>query len=611
MIGGGQRFLTRGDTGSFATPEAARGKLHFGCFELLLLGIVPAVFLRVGRFQFFPPPGWVDPGIYLGYFLNFPRAVAYFGPDYFSVRLPWTLAGFALHRIFTPILAHYILNLGFYYLAIGSVYVIVAPRCGRVAGVAAAWWLAFNPLWIAAVMQGYVDGPGMSYLFGALACLINRGGLIGRRVDLCLAGAFTFLAFFTQLALGLFALLAVGPYLLSEQPERTDLKSFIVWGTVGALSATVCLSLLGAALGAPFLFFAAYLPQVKDAINNFGSYYKRPLAEWLPTAYRLLPPFGLACIGVTYAWRHRARQPVMVIGASTGLFVAIAWLAGYDFARGSVTLQLSFFSSYLLLGQALVFGALAGELLRTDEVSSRRQQLVILMAMAALASLPILAVERIWAWEASWRSARAFWLVPGAVFALAIGAAIGPRPRAALPLLMLATTLAATANLDTRRIFRAAGNPDYKPFYEAAIRLNDIVEGAALYKGRMFFWYNRASFTTGDPRRDAWLISDHHYKDMDFRLNALDSLTALWLWNRTNLNFEMPALTASEARTLVEPSIPTSVVLLCQQPAECAAGIAALEKNGIATSLKIREQIAESGAINLTVMIVAAALATP
>ncbi|HUK06797.1 MAG TPA: hypothetical protein VLX09_02920 [Stellaceae bacterium] len=579
----------------------ASGRL-FGRRELFLLVVVPAVFLCIGRFQFFPPPGWVDPGIYLGYFLNFPQALKNFGPVYFSTRLPWTLVGFLAHRIFAPDVAQYVLDFGFYYLALGAIYLIVAPRYGRAAGVVAAWWLAFNPLWIAAVMRGYVDGPAMSYLFGALACLINSGRLFGRRVDLCLFGAFVALSVLTQLVLGLFIVCAIGAYILAERPQWRDFCGIVVWGGVGIVAATVSLSLFGAVLGAPYFFFAASLPQVKQAFSGFGINYRLPLAEWLPTAYRLLPAFAFAITGAVFAYWHRARRPAMVIGASVFLWASIAGLAANDFSLNNISLQVSHYASYLLLGQALTFAALAGELVCEGAEASGRH-LTLLLAMIFAASIPVLAVERVWAWEAASRAIFTFWMLPAALFAVAAVAAVRGRGRIALPLLMLATALAASANLDTRRIFQVSDNPDYQPFYQAAIRLNDIVEGAHRDR-RLLLWYNAQSFSTGDPRRDAWLVLDLYFDGTDYRLNALDSLAALWLWDRALLNREMPALTAREAKKVITPGGITSVVLLCQRVDDCASGVAALQAYGITTELRVRERIVEGELIDLTVIIV-------
>src|ERR1700733_4953886 len=116
-------------------PSPANPGIRFGWYEALLLMVVPAVFLGIARFELFPPPGWVDPEMYLGFFLNFPRALARFGPDYFSMRLPWTLMGFAAHRILAPNMANYAMVLSFYYLAIGSAYLIMVPRYGRIGGI--------------------------------------------------------------------------------------------------------------------------------------------------------------------------------------------------------------------------------------------------------------------------------------------------------------------------------------------------------------------------------------------------------------------------------------------------------------------------------------------
>jgi hypothetical protein len=164
--------------------------------------------------------------------------------------------------------------------------------------------------------------------------------------------------------------------------------------------------------------------------------------------------------------------------------------------------------------------------------------------------------------------------------------------------------VAGTVNLDTRRIFQISGNPDYKPYYRAAIRLNDIVQGAGLDNRRLYFWYDRAAYTTGESRRDAWLIFHHSFAGAKMDLGVLDSLTSLWLWDRTNLNFEMPRLTAGEAHGIAASTPSASLILLCQRESDCATGVEALAAQGIATDTRVRERIVEGGGLDLTVLIV-------
>jgi hypothetical protein len=579
--------------------------IRFGWYEVLLLVVVPAIFLWAGRFELFPPPGWVDPEMYLGYFLNFPRALTRFGPDYFSMRLPWTLTGFVVHRVLAPNMANYAMVLGFHYLALGSAYLIMLPRYGRIGGIAAAWWLAFSPLWLAAVTRGYVDGPAMAFMLAGFACLLNRGRLLGRRGDLCLAGGCWALAVFTHPMTVFLTAMGGGAWLLGVRPNRSELIETAAWTALGGIITTVVLALAGWALGAPFLFFTAYVGTVKGALAGAGMNFARPAADWLPGAYRMLPPFAFVVIGGTFLLSRRDRRPWrgMVLLATGLLLATIAWLEGWNLVIGGVSLQVPHYASYLLPAQALVFGALAGEVLN-EPGTDQRTRLFVLAALAAAAVLPVLAAERLWHWEAAWRAGLAFWFVPGSVFALAAAMIAGPYRRAALPFLLLATVVAGTVNLDTRRIFQISGNPDYKPYYRAAIRLNDIVQGAGLDNRRLYFWYDRAAFTTGDSRRDSWLIFHHSFAGVQMDLGVLDSLTSIWLWDRTSLNFEMPRLSLSEAQDIAVSTPPASVVLLCQREADCATGVEALTAQGIATDTRVRERIVEGGGFELTVLIV-------
>src|SRR4029434_11176831 len=125
--------------------------------EIVALGVLPIPIACVLPIQLYPPPGWVDPGLYLGYFLNLPVLLDRFGADYYGMRLPWVLSGFVMHRLLPPVIAHLVLILSFHLLASVSLYLIVAPRHGRCAGLISSLFLTVNPMWIAAVTRGYVD----------------------------------------------------------------------------------------------------------------------------------------------------------------------------------------------------------------------------------------------------------------------------------------------------------------------------------------------------------------------------------------------------------------------------------------------------------------------
>ena len=153
--------------------------------------------------------------------------------------------------------------------------------------------------------------------------------------------------------------------------------------------------------------------------------------------------------------------------------------------------------------------------------------------------------------------------------------------------------------LSVRAAEQIAGSPR-----TAAIQVGWSVQGAGLDGRRLYFWYDRGAFTTGDAQRDAWLIFHHSFADVKMQLDVLDSLTSLWLWDRTNLNFEMPHLSDAEARGIATSAPLVSLVLLCQRPADCTTGVNALAARGIVSVTRVLERIAEGDALDLTILIV-------
>ena len=206
-----------------------------------------------------------------------------------------------------------------------------------------------------------------------------------------------------------------------------------------------------------------------SALAGSGTNFIRPAADWLPvpTGYCHLSAF--VAVGGTSLLR-RDRQPCcgMVLPVTGLALASIVWLAIWNMVTGGVTFQVSHYASYLLPAQALVFVAIVGEVLHA--ATTERTRFTVLATLLASALLPVLSVERLWQWEAAWRNGLVFWLVPISLFASAAIGLAGQYRLAAL----LATVLAGTADLDTRQIFQGADNPDYKPYYRAAIRLNEI-----------------------------------------------------------------------------------------------------------------------------------------
>ncbi|MEH2610434.1 hypothetical protein V1293_002723 [Bradyrhizobium sp. AZCC 1693] len=590
---------------SYASPKPGspyQAIRSWSWFEGVFLIVVPLAYLLLGRFQLFPPPGWVDAGMYLGYFLDFPGKLAEFGPNYHVMRLPYTLTGFFVHRIFSPKIANYVLVLGFHFLALFSVYYAVRARHSRVAAVSAALFLALNPLWIATVTRGYVDGPGMAFLFASLACLVNRGGILSVRAGTVLAGVMAALSAFCNAIAGIITILAILSWLYAEGISWRELWRTARHGLAGAAIVTGVLCLTSWSLKGPFFFFYVNIHFGSQALSGFGMNYLVPRGEWLPSAYRLALPIAFLCAGlsVLLAKRRGASPSLLLTAGCATIVLTVLWFLLWDFGIGSSTLQFAHYGSYLIPGQCLVFGGLAAALLSKDDTQPELSWAGG-AGLAAAAILVLLGPEQLWAFEAKWRWAYLLWFVIALLFGGAMMLA-RRQPGVGLAVLMFATVLAGTANADTRRIFRVGPNPDYKPFYELMVRLNWIVDSTRAGGRPFYLWYCRECLPA--DQRDDWRVVELRYMGKTLRTNMLDSMVSLWLWDRAWLNYTMPSLSAEQVRQLTVAPEGSTLVMLCPEEMACNDATAALHHAGLTTRERARIPLAARGLLDLNVLVV-------
>jgi hypothetical protein len=569
-----------------------------------ILVILPLAVLLLGPFQLFPPPGWVDAGMYLGYFLDFPRKLAEFGQNYHAMRLTYTLTGFLVHRILSPDFANYFLVLGFHYLALFSVYFAVRARHSRAVAVSAVLFLAVNPLWIAAVTQGYVDGPGMAFLFACLACLANRGGTIPVRTGAVLAGAAAGLAANCHAYAGLFTVFTALSWLVAEKTSWRDLWWTSLYALAGATIATLGLGLASRLLGGRFLFFLVNVDFGRHALKGFGKFYSLPLGEWVPSAYRLALPLAFLAVGLIFLRGRREIGPsahLLAAGCST-LILSIVWFLILDFGIGGSNLQFAHYTSYLVPGQCLVFAGLAALLLPRDEVGGRWPRWAIVGAGLLVAGIvPLINPERLWALEAASRPIYVLWCVIALLFAVAAGLLRHRASGMGLAILMFATVLAGTANADTRRIFRVGPNPDHRPFYELLVQLNWVVDSIRALDRPLYIWYCRECLSPS--QRNDWLVVELAFMGRTVRTNMLDSMASLWLWDLGWLNYAMPSLSGEDLERLTAAPRGSTLVMLCPEENVCADAKMALDRAGVTTRQRARVPLSARGLLDLNVLI--------
>jgi hypothetical protein len=587
--------------------------------ELVGLGVVPILMASVLPIQLYPPPGWVDPSLYLGYFLNLSVLLDRFGPDYHVMRLPWVLSGFVVHALLPPVPAHLVLIACYHLLAALSLYLIVAPRHGRLVGVIASLFLTVNPMWIAAVTRGYVDGPGIAFVLAGLAVVANVGAWRTVRVPGVLVGLFATLAAHTHPLAGGLAIAAVVAALATQRLAWRDTLRLTGWACVAALALTLALGAISVSVGGPFRFWLAAAEMLDRSFGGFGANYRRPASHWLPSAYLLFPMIGLLACGVSVLVFRRSgartsaqqaaqrpRRDVLIIGCAL-LGVYVSWALVWDFWIGGSMLQASYTLTFAVPGLALVFAGLLAVAIEAWPHRTRRASAALFLACLAAGAVPVLGASWLWSIEAAARPMYLGWvlLTVMTVIAAAVLCARAPAiPVVAAPVLLLfAVSVAGVVNGDTRRIFTVDGNPSYRPFYRAEHRVNAFIRGHLDVGRRIFLWYDRDDFTTTNARTDAWLRYRMRFAGNPLELTVYDNFGSLWLWHRANLGFAMPAFAPDAPAKLNGPQ-PARVAMFCSTLVRCEDGIRAFERRGFRARLAAQERIVEPPYIDVTTALV-------
>ena len=555
----------------------------------ILIFVLPTAWLLSGRYQLFPPIGWIDPDLYIHWFTSPVQNAARVGLDYHGARLPFVLVGFAFYHLLGPVAAQRCLVVACYALGLGGLYSLVSAILKTLpARLVAHWAICFNPLWIAAFVQGYVDGTTIA--FGLLA----MGLLLSDRTHppkLALAGMWLALAVSTQPFGGGVAGLSVGAILVARMPGRLEMLKAALCIAFGAVLATVLLGAAGTLLGLPFFYLGVSRSAMSNALAGFDAHYTTPVASWIAARFRLaiVPAIAApALLEWAMPWRResvdRPRRRALMAAALIPLAVFFALLA-----HSAFLFEFRFYASYLLLALA--------------------PSMTLLVARFE-AGIPV----RIWWWAAGAvlgvsllaaavgpspgeaRDGRIVWSLIAILSALAAGG-LAWRPAAGLVVLAAALTVAGTTNDDTAAIFYRRGLPSFQAQQRQLAALRRALDAFGIAPGRFLIWFGRDAFT--DQRHlgpaETYRVT---FMGQVLRLNALDSLAAATAgWDASSLGFGMPALDDVSRQNMwrLLPG-PSTVVLLCAVEGECAAGVETLIGAGFKASGRRSTDIAVPGA---------------
>ncbi len=391
----------------------------------LTIVALPALVLWHRDNALFTPAWFTDPWYYLGYFrtlVDFKRDLY---PDaYFGSRLSWILPGFAIHWLFAPVIANFILHIGVHSVCSLSFFATLRRCVGRRIAFLATLVFCLHPWLWAATGWDYVNGAGIAYLLLAMAALTRAAERADGRGNLVIAGASI-----AGMVYAHFLWLTLAPLLMiyyaglvwawRRVPFPRLARDSTPWLALGFGMVTLALVAANYAVAGTVWFYGVSWSAAMRAAGVFttapGVWGANGLEPWLwfpliaATAAAVLLPFRLL--------REAPGQVAPALLFSTQLLLAMAWM-GYLQSRGIAMLGFYHYAAYLIPFAFLASGALFWG--AVDYMSERVYVLTCCAAAAGFAAV--------------WYATPPAWMVPALHTALlgtvlvGGGLALGHRP---------------------------------------------------------------------------------------------------------------------------------------------------------------------------------------
>ena len=429
--------------------------------RLLVVVALPLLQAAVNNQWLFTSPDTIDPWVYFGYLNDLPGHLRAFADTYYGARLAWLVPGALSYRIFSPVLANYVLHLGMSEVALVSLYLILRATVRRDIAFFSVVVTAANPSFLWSMGWDYVDGAGIVYFLLTMCFLTYATGARRRYFSLFLAGAafagdvhthIIWLAFVPLVAA--YALLR-----LDDRGVRPVMLSALGFA-LGAAVATGGLAAVNARMTGDWLFFMPSFSAAPGLVAN--NPWKVAGFTWLAGAYWLVVP-GVVFIAAVWFLQRVARRKgssdraAVLLVMQYVLFVLI--LIALEI-RGVEMFETSFYASYLIPATALAF---AGVLHATAPRGLAFDSPIVAMAGIAAATVPYVDAMRVFArpWlEPVHHVGVAALCVLCAAAALVVARAVAPRALTMVFLVALACGNVLTQDIRLFAIEHPSGRKD-------------------------------------------------------------------------------------------------------------------------------------------------------
>lgn len=595
--------------------HAARARFY-NAIDIAILLVIPAFLCLAVPDWIFANTSFRDSYVYLGYIRNFSHHITVFAGTYYGTRLPFIIPGYICYKIFPPLVANYVLHLGFYYVALFSLYFILRIVLNKRAALLTAALMGFYPYFMAATGWDYIDGAGIAYflLTVLLLTLAAKSPHIAQTPNLKQRNSSTFSKKFGLLlfmaGMSLAALIYTNTFLLIMIPSlllyylvmrpqswSLLLNSALIAGSGGIL-ATILLGIVNVAAGGSFLFFIPSLISAGFLLIRSNPWLASDYTWLLHVPFMVFPffifltSFLLLAVSLIRVKSSLFKMNSILQVARDNIF-SLCHLLNFLLMLilqllGKPGFQYTYYASYLLPTAFLAAGAqLAAPLSRL----SKNQYIII-----AITAISLLAGSYLIYYHTPLRSvlrcADSIWYVSAVLIAGVLCLSIAGKRRQTVNTLLVSiaflffasTTLTLIAN---RQITFCACDQRQQNFL-AVIKSDDIIRTYDT-NGNLRFWYNAA-----EPLGDLYM-----------------SIASTRLWGYRLINDKFPEIVEPdfpfhkhEAATVQIPP-GTDIVILSGDKDALAKANAALNLIGLQANLIGMEEITQ-GSISFTMTFIRA-----
>jgi hypothetical protein len=358
---------------------------------LLLLGL-PWVLALNNNIWLFDLHFTIDPWVYLGFMLHLPEYLSTYYHTYYSTRLPWLLPGHLTFSLLPPLVAQYVLHIGFYYLAIFSLFWLLQRLFDRRTALLTATMMGCYSWFLTAIGTNYVDGAGIAY-YSATAWMVVLATQTQRwRIFAFLSGVFGGLTIFCNLTwASLIPPLIFLYFFLNRVYRKNPILLSLGLGIAGLLTTLIGLGAINYAFNQRFLFFQSSLNAASQLLFVMNAPWHGNLLAVLPNASWIILLISTVAASLMLLVIRRF-QPTFPMSA-TSLGIHLFFLLSFGIfvlleVNRISTFQYYYYTSYLI---PATFMAIAAQISQFSQPLNRLKPLQFAWAIAGIIAITLIA----------------------------------------------------------------------------------------------------------------------------------------------------------------------------------------------------------------------------